>query len=80
VKLLNCKVVLHSIFRQSLPAHTKGEVIFEFSEGDTLADILSHFDLPEDAVCVLNNQIENDKKSSIKDGDILHIFRPAPVW
>jgi hypothetical protein len=77
---LNCKIVLHSIFRQSLPSDAKGEVFLELTDNATLADIFTRFHLPADAVCVINNQLENNKKRGLNDGDILHIFRPAPVW
>jgi hypothetical protein len=77
---LKCKVVLHSIFRQKLPPDSKGEVSIEIADSSTLADIMLRFDLPPNAVCVVNNQLEENQGRNLKDGDILHIFHPAPVW
>lgn len=78
---MNCKVVLHSILRQKLTGdEVNGEIYLDLPEEASIRDVLIHFDLPPRSVCVLNNQLEKNIEKTLKDGDVLHLFRPTVHW
>ena len=70
------KVALFSVFREKLPREARGRTTLEMPEGSTLTDLLNKFDIKITAICSINNQLEYDLTTQLKDGDEVYIFRP----
>ncbi len=74
---MKVKVVLFGIFREKLPPETRGRTTLELPEGSSLQTVLEHFDLPLQAACAVNGQLEPNRQRTLKEGDEVQIFRPA---
>ena len=74
---MQIKVVLFSVFREKLPREAHGRTTLEMPEGSTLSDLLDKLDIKITAICSVNNQIEYDQTTRLKDGDEVYIFRPV---
>jgi sulfur carrier protein ThiS len=71
------KVALFSVFREKLPREARGRTTLELPEGSTLTDLLNKLDIKITAICSINNQLEYDLTTQLKDGDEVYIFRPV---
>ncbi|MCS6907276.1 MAG: MoaD/ThiS family protein [Anaerolineales bacterium] len=71
------KVVLFGTFRERLPRELRGRTTLELPEGSPLRAVLEHFDLPPNAACAVNGQLEPDRERILQDGDEIQVFRPA---
>jgi sulfur carrier protein ThiS len=74
---LNCKVILHAILRDKLPAEAHGRADLEINEGTTIRDIATNLGLPIGYQCAVNEQIEKNMDRPVKDGDVLRFFRAS---
>ncbi|RCK74748.1 MAG: hypothetical protein ANABAC_1465 [Anaerolineae bacterium] len=74
---MKVKVVLFGIFREKLPPEARGRTTLELPEGSSLQTVLEHFDLPLQAACAVNGQLEPNRQRILQDGDEVQIFRPA---
>ena len=70
------KVALFSVFREKLPRENHGRTTLELPEGSTLNDLLDRLDIQILALCSINNRLEYDLTTQLKDGDEVYIFRP----
>ena len=71
------KVALFSVFREKLPREARGRTTLEMPEGSTLTDLLNKLDIKITAICSINNQLEYDLTTQLKDGDEVYVFRPV---
>jgi sulfur carrier protein ThiS len=71
------KVVLFGILREKLPPQARGRTTLELPEGSPLRAVLEHFNLPPNAACAVNGQLEADRQRILQDGDEVQVFRPA---
>jgi sulfur carrier protein ThiS len=72
--VVHIKVVLHSIYREKLPPEAKGQATIELPSGRTVADALAHLDIPMEAVCAVNGQVERERARPLHEGDQIEVF------
>jgi sulfur carrier protein ThiS len=71
---VHIKVVLHSIYREKLPSEAKGQAIIELPSGSTVGETLAYLDIPGEAVCAVNGQVERDRGCLLHEGDQIEVF------
>jgi sulfur carrier protein ThiS len=71
---VHIKVILHSIYREKLPPEAKGQATIELPPGSTVGDALAHLDIPVEAVCAVNGQVERDRGRPLREGDQIEVF------
>jgi sulfur carrier protein ThiS len=67
----------YSVLREKLPPGSAGKVSVEFPEGSSLADLLATYDLPLETACSINGSIERNRKTVLREGDHVAVFRPG---
>lgn len=71
------RVALFGVFREKLPPQARGRTTIEFPEGSPLRAVLEHFNLPSNAACAVNGQLEPDRERMLQEGDEVQVFRPS---
>lgn len=70
------RVALFGAFREKLPPQARGRTTIELPEGSPLRAVLEHFNLPYNAACAVNGQLEPDRERMLQEGDEVQVFRP----
>jgi sulfur carrier protein ThiS len=68
------RVVLHSIYREKLPPEAKGQATIELPNGSTVGDALQHLEIPTEAVCAVNGQVERNRQRPLCEDDEIEVF------
>lgn len=71
------RVVLFGVFREKLPPEARGRTTVELPQGSPLRAVLEHFNLPPNAACAVNGQLEPDCERMLQEGDEVQVFRQA---
>ncbi len=75
--MIKVKIILHSYLRELLPEEAHGQMVMEINEGACVRHIMEKLQIPEQAVCAVNDQIEPDRERVLTDGDTLRFLRPG---
>jgi sulfur carrier protein ThiS len=74
---MKIQVILHSYLKEKLPVEAKGRTTLDLPEGTKIKDIVTRLNLPVEALCAVNGQIEHDLNCLLSDGDELRFLWPG---
>jgi sulfur carrier protein ThiS len=77
MKTMLVTIILHSIYREKLPAEAHGRIEMTFPEGTTVEAIFRQLKIPSTAVFSVNNQLERSIQRALQDGDEVRFFRQS---
>lgn len=74
---MHITLTAYSILRESLPDAPGGKLEVELPGGATIADLLVEVGLPKETACAVNDSIQRDPTTRLRDGDRVSVFRPG---
>jgi thiamine biosynthesis protein ThiS len=75
--MIEIHVRLHGALRDKLPHEAKGRTILTLQDGTTVTAVLEQLSLSRRIEVAVNDEIADNRDSSLQDGDRIEIFRPA---